>query len=172
MKDLPDKLFSFGGVVELFKTNYTDEEVQANFNVYESANFEDDGEYIYWTGNSTGWNYPSGGAGFCLLGIDQISPDNQFVSVLTDDFEDTYNVEILNPQNSGNYIVTRRTTCIWSESEEDGEPSGLILTGGSAGNGQMLWSVGDEFGGFKSGDLNSPVGDYGIPTTAAIVTEV
>jgi hypothetical protein len=171
MKDLPDKLFSFGGNIELFKTNYTDEEVQANFNVYQSANWEDDDEYIYWTESSAGWFYPSGGAGFCLLGIDRIGEDNQFVSVLTDDFEDTYTVTVLFGDSFGTYTVTRRTTCVWSEFADGDDFGGVRIIGGSLPDGTMIWSVEDGGGDeAKSGDLNSPVGDYGIPTTRIVVS--
>jgi hypothetical protein len=167
MKDLPDRLFIKGSNIELNKTNYTDEEVQAQFNVYENA--EEPGEFnIQWVGSSAGWTGVDNlTGGFCLL-----EESSSETNSLYDDFEDTYTVEILFGDSAGTYTVTRRTTCVWSEFAEGEDFGGVRIIGGSLPDGTMLWEVGDGGGAyFKSGNLNSPVGNYGIPTTGAIVSE-
>jgi len=173
MKDLPDRLFIKGSNIELSKTNYTDEEVQAQFNVYENA--EEPGEFnIQWVGSSAGWTGVDNlTGGFCLL-----EESSSETNSLYDDFEDTYTVEILFGDSAGTYTVTRRTTCVWSEFAEGEDFGGVRIIGGSLPDGTMSWSAGAFQGGqadqgFKLGDLNSPdgnYGDFGTTTTLIIVS--
>jgi hypothetical protein len=87
-----------------------------------------------------------------------------------DRFEDTYTVEILFGDSAGTYTVTRQSLCVWSEFFEDDEPGGVRIIAGSLPDGTMNWSVEDSGGSSaKSGTLDSPLGDYGIPTTRATV---
>jgi hypothetical protein len=98
----------------------------------------------------------------------------------TDRFADTYTVEILFGDSAGSYIVTRRTTCVWSEFAEGEDFGGVRIIGGSLPDGAMSWSAGAFGGGqadqgFKLGDLNTPVGDYGetgTSETLIIVSEI
>jgi hypothetical protein len=89
-----------------------------------------------------------------------------------DVFEDAYTVQIVSGESAGTYIVTRRSLCVWSEALDGDDPSGARIIAGSLPNGTMLWEVKDGGGAYlKTGNLNSPVGNYGIPTTGAIVSE-
>jgi hypothetical protein len=91
--------------------------------------------------------------------------------LIEDTFEDTYTVQILSGDFAGTYMVIRRSLCVWSDTLDGEEPSGVSIIAGSLSNGTMLLEVRDSGGAyFKNGNLNSPVGNYGIPTTRAIVS--
>ncbi len=165
MKDLPDTLFIEGTNIELTKTTNTDEQVASTvFNVYE--NVEEPFEYfINWIGPTNGgWAGSDNYANGCLL-------SESLGNSLEDEFADTYTVQILSGDSPGTYTVTRRSVCVWSESLDGEEPSGVRMFGGSLANGTMVWEVRYSDGSDgKSGDLNSPVGNYGTPTTRATVS--
>jgi hypothetical protein len=92
--------------------------------------------------------------------------------VVSDTFADIYSVELLSGE-VGVYTVTRRSLCVWSETLDGEEPSGVLIIAGSLPNGTMIWEVRSGDGAdAKSDNLNSPVGSYGIPTTRSIVSEL
>ena len=165
MEDLPQTLFEKGTNRQFEKQNITDAEAALEVNIYLPVDQEEGA--IYWINETTGWaNLGAGGLGFCLL-----VEDPQF-QAFTDDFSDNYEVEILFGDSAGTYTVTRRSLCVWSEFFEDDEVGGVKLVAGSLPDGTMIWLVEDSGGdSAKSGTLDSPLGDYGIPTTLAIVSE-
>jgi hypothetical protein len=128
--------------------------------------------WVRWTGGSVG------GPGICL--INSFDGDNIGSDAFEDTFADTYTVEILFGDSAGTYTVTRRTACVWSEFAEGEDFGGVRIIGGSLPDGTMSWSAGAFGGGqadqgFKLGDLNTPVGDYGetgTSETLIIVSEI
>jgi hypothetical protein len=110
--------------------------------------------------------------GQCLINA-PIDGQTQPTPEITDNFADTYNVEVFGLEDnylSGVYTVTRRSLCVWSEliDPEDNAPSGLRLNLPSGLPFNWTIESSDASVG-KIGFQNTPIGNYGTPTTKATV---